>query len=181
MQVTQNMAIVHNWTESTEGTLEYSRKWKNKSKIKYNTDNCHKVARTTCPKKRLSKILKLSLIRSKWFTSCQTQGCAPKQLHNEKEVAERAMKEKQLTFSLKSPLFLPPLSLRDAQMLLISQKEAVCLNIRHILTLKSGKEEQIKSKKGRREERDRDPILRYDEVPWRNGRVGYTAIRSVIQ
>lgn len=133
MQVTQNMAIVHNWTESTEGTLEYSRKWKNKNKIKYNTDNCHKVPRTTCQsitkKKKTSKILKLSLIRSKRLTSCQTQGCAPKQLHNEKEVAERATKEKQLTFSLKSPLFLPPLRLRDAQMLLISQKEAVCLNI----------------------------------------------------
>lgn len=51
------------------------------------------------------------------------------------------------------------------------------------MNVKSGKEEQIKSKKVRREERDRDPILRYNEVheEAEGTGVSYTAIRSVIQ
>jgi len=85
------------------------------------------------------------------------------------------LKEKRFTTFLNPLYFLPPLRLRDAQMLLISQKEAVCLN-RHILTLKSWKKKQIKSKKGREESE------RYNEVyEDERTRVSYTAINFVLK
>lgn len=87
MQVTQNMETEHNWKERTEVTLEYSEKWKNTNKIN-DTEDCHKVSRTTITssgskRKKLSQVLKISLIRSKRLTSRQSHGCAHKQLHNE--------------------------------------------------------------------------------------------------
>lgn len=124
-----------------------------------------------------TKILKLSMIRSKRLT-VKIKAVPPTASQWERSHRKSVEGETVHSFLLNPLYFCPPLKTPGSTDAANQPERGSLPEHRHILTLKSGKKEQIKSKKGRGEKRDRDSILIYNEVyeEAERTRVSYTAI-----